>query len=314
MSKLRILVTGCAGDIGQSIGKILKSKTDLFSTIIGADLHLEHAGKFIFDKCEILPKYDNLDYKNKLLEIIQKHSINLVIPIAEPELRNITKYNYQDNFFGVPIIIANQLAREVGFDKKATADFLFSNKLPFPKTYLINEYNQEKYPVLIKSRTGSGSKSIHLVNNYDEIARFKYIYPDFIVQEVLSDDNGEFTCGLFRSDSGEIRDIIFKRKLMGGFSGFGVREDNPIISLFLKKLAILLELRGSINIQLRLVNNQPFVFEINPRFSSTVLFRHLMGYEDLIWSIQDKMNLPLSNFNINQSFTKFYKGFTEYVD
>ena len=49
--KLKVLVTGCGGDIGQSIGKILKSKPELFTLVIGADLHQDHAGKFIFDKC-----------------------------------------------------------------------------------------------------------------------------------------------------------------------------------------------------------------------------------------------------------------------
>ena len=56
------------------------------------------------------------------------------------------------------------------------------------------------------------------------------------------------------------------------------------------------------------------VFEINPRFSSTVLFRHMMGYEDVIWSIQDKLGLELDSYRINQSINKFYKGFSEYVD
>ena len=49
--KLKVLVTGFGEDIGQSIGKILKSKPELFSLVIGADLDQDHAGKFIFDSC-----------------------------------------------------------------------------------------------------------------------------------------------------------------------------------------------------------------------------------------------------------------------
>ena len=67
---------------------------------------------------------------------------------------------------------------------------------------------------MIKSRDGSGSKSIHVVNNNDEMTLYKKFYPDFIAQEFLNDVGGEFTCGLFRSNSGEVRDIIFKRKLI----------------------------------------------------------------------------------------------------
>jgi carbamoyl-phosphate synthase large subunit len=52
-------------------------------------------------------------------------------------------------------------------------------------------------------------------------------------------------------------------------------------------LAEALDLRGSINVQLRITTNGPRIFEINPRFSSTVLMRHQMGFCDLVWSIQD---------------------------
>jgi carbamoyl-phosphate synthase large subunit len=313
-NKLRVLITGCGGDIGQSIGKILKSRPELFSLVIGADLHKDHAGKFIFDECHTVPRCHSDSYQLEVLELIDKNEIDIVIPISEPELRQMEKHQYQDDFFGRPVIMANQQALHVGFDKKMTSDFLAHNELPFPDTFLISDYNKDKYPVLIKSRDGSGSKSIQIVNNQDELTFYKRMYPNFIAQEFLIDQGGEFTCGLFRSTSGEIRDVIFKRKLIGGFSGFGSREEHPKISQLLYELAVLLDLRGSINVQLRLVNDIPVIFEINPRFSSTVLFRHMMGYEDVIWSIQDKLNMPLDSYQINHSINKFYKGFSEYVD
>lgn len=312
--KLKVLVTGCGGDIGQSIGKILKSKPELFTLIIGADLHQDHAGKFIFDKCYTVPRCHVDGYQLEVLNIIKQNEIDLVIPISEPELRQMEKQQCQDNFFGKPVIMANQQSLNIGFDKKLTSDFLAHNELPFPETFYITDYDKNNYPVLIKSRNGSGSKSIHLVNNNDEMTLYQKIYPDFIVQEFLNDEGGEFTCGLFRSTSGEVRDIIFKRKLIGGFSGFGSREEHPAISKLLRQLAVLLDLRGSINVQLRLVNSTPVIFEINPRFSSTVLFRHMMGFEDVIWSIQDKLEMSIDTYHINHSINKFYKGFSEYVN
>jgi carbamoyl-phosphate synthase large subunit len=313
-NKLKILVTGCGGDIAQSIGKILKSRTDIFSNIIGADIHDQHAGKFIFDECFILPRCDSEEYKFSVTQLIKKHHIDLVIPISEPELRIIEKNHYDDDFFGKPVIMANWQSLNVGFDKKLTADFLAQHNLPFPVTKLITAFDNFNFPVLIKSRDGSGSKSIHIVRNQEEMDLFQKIYPEFISQEYLSNDNGEYTCGLFRSEAGDIRDIILKRKLMGGFSGYGTREVNQVISKLLHRLAILLDLRGSINVQLKLVHDVPVIFEINPRFSSTVLFRHLMGFEDVIWSIQDKLCLSLDSYQVNQSISKFYKGFSEYVD
>jgi len=78
-------------------------------------------------------------------------------------------------------------------------------------------------------------------------------------------------------------------------------------------LAVKLDLVGSINVQLRITENLPKVFEINPRFSSTVLYRHLFGFEDLIWSIEDKLGLELSDNRQNSNGRKFYKGYQEYI-
>ena len=46
-SKYNILITGCGGDIGQSIAKILKSN-HMFDNVIGCDMSEENASKFIF--------------------------------------------------------------------------------------------------------------------------------------------------------------------------------------------------------------------------------------------------------------------------
>ncbi len=41
------------------------------------------------------------------------------------------------------------------------------------------------------------------------------------------------------------------------------------------------------NVQLRLTDKGPRVFEINPRFSSTVLMRHRLGYCDVLWAMEE---------------------------
>ena len=34
-----------------------------------------------------------------------------------------------------------------------------------------------------------------------------------------------------------------------------------------------------------MVSDEPCVFEINGRFSSTIMMRHLLGFKDLLWSL-----------------------------
>ncbi len=308
-----ILVTGCGGDIGQSIGKILKSDK-FFKSVIGCDMNDEHAGKFIFDICEKIPACRAENYFEVLEGIVKKYAIDIILPVSEPELRFFTERKISSQISGKPLITANLKAMEIGFDKLKTAQFLKTENLIYPETTLISEVLQPKLPMILKDRTGSGSKALFLVKDFEEFEFYKKKYPGYILQQYLENANEEYTCGLFRDAKGNIRILNYKRKLMGGFSGYGLVVENKQIDDLLYQIAKKIDLRGSINVQLRLTEKGPMVFEINPRFSSTVMFRHMMGFKDVIWSIQDVLGSGIDNYTPPPAGKKFYKGFYEYID
>ncbi len=311
--KHNILVTGCGGDIGQSIGKILKSHP-MFGSVIGCDMSEQHPGKFIFERCLKIPAISSDKYQSTLEGFIKEFNIDIILPASEPELRYYTKNNICDNFLGVLLVSANIKAMEIGFDKLLTAKFLKEKGLPFPLTQVAGEVTQPELPVIMKSRSGSGSKSLFLIEDIHDFNFYRAKHPDYIIQEFIKNGDAEFTCGLFRDLKGNIRTISYKRKLIGGFSGFGEVVQNDEIDRLLLTIGEKLNLRGSINIQLRLSDRGPLVFEINPRFSSTVMFRHLMGFEDVLWSIQDRLGEEIADYSAPATGRKFYKGFSEYVD
>ena len=309
-----ILVTGCGGDIGQSIGKILL-KSLYTKNLYGLDISDKNAAQFIYPNFSTGLRFNHPNYLNALENFIETNEIDIIIPISEPELRYFSIQNKLNNIGKAKMITASALALEVGFDKYKTAEFLKKEGLPFPKTVLAKDITAlDEFPVILKSRTGSGSKDIHKINTMDEFLFYtRNTVEDYVTQELITDENGEFTCGLFRSSHGEIRSQIFKRELHGGYSGYGEVVENRPITLLLEKLALKLDLVGSINVQLRIAENTPKIFEINPRFSSTVLFRHLFGFEDVIWSIQDRLQLKISDNRKDVIGKKFYKGFSEYI-
>lgn len=313
-SALNILVTGCGGDIGQSIGKILLNSY-YTKNLFGIDISDKNAAQFIYPNFSVGLRFSHPEYLKYLEAFIEKNAIDVIIPIAEPELRFFSEQNLLDKIGSVKMITASAMALEVGFDKYKTAEFLKLASLPYPETFLAKDIKEiSSFPVILKSKKGSGSKDIYKINAMDEFAFYtKNHIEDYIVQEFITDQNGEFTCGLFRSKKGEIRSIIFKRELHGGYSGYGEVVEKEMITNLLHNLAIKLNLEGSINVQLRISENEPKVFEINPRFSSTVLYRHLFGFEDVIWSIEDALGLQLSDTRQNSVGRKFYKGFSEYI-
>ncbi|MFY0603978.1 MAG: ATP-grasp domain-containing protein [Flavobacteriaceae bacterium] len=312
--KLSILVTGCGGDIGQSIGKIL-IESDFVNYLVGCDISEKNAGKFIFKDFIIGLACTDTNYLKSLEDIIFDKEIDIIIPIAEPELRFLYQESVLDKIANAKIICANKKALKIGFDKLETALFLKENKLPFPETKLLSDVNTSiDYPVIMKSRYGSGSSSVYIVKDQIDFDYLKCKHPDYIVQEYLTSKEGEYTCGVFRSKAGMIRSIILKRELTGGYSGYGEVVHNDEITNVLNQIATKLNLTGSINIQLRITSKGPVVFEINPRFSSTVLFRHKFGFKDLIWSIQDQLNQDISSYNEINVGKRFYKGFSEFID
>lgn len=313
MNKYIILVTGCGGDIGQSIGKILCS-SGMFQSVIGCDMNDEHPGKFIFNEFIKIPHCKSTEYFHELKKVIIDFSVDFILPVSEPELRHFANSNIHSSLFGKTLIKANFKSMQVGFDKYLTAMFLKNEGMPFPKTKIVSEIEHPELPLILKSRNGSGSTNIFFIENTEDFSFYKKKYPEYIAQQFLENANEEYTCGLFRSKRGEIRDIIFKRKLTGGFSGFGYVVENVQIHELLISVAKKLELVGSINIQLRLTDKGPMIFEINPRFSSTAMFRHLMGFKDVIWSIEDSLNLSVSDYNPPSIGKKFYKGYHEYID
>ncbi len=310
--KVNVLVTGCGGDIGQSIGKILKESA-LVNELHGCDISDKNAGKFIYSNFFIGVPYKDTNYLSNLERYIEAHKIDFIIPMAEPELRYFSDTDNLKSIGRAKMLTASSEALIIGFDKLATANFLKENNLPFPETTLVSKEGSPNFPVILKSRTGSGSAAVYKVDNIEDYNYIKSKHTGFIAQEFLEDNQGEYTCGVFRSKKGTIRTLIFKRELTGGYSGYGEIIKNEDINNLLRNLAVKINLEGSINVQLRLTKKGPVVFEINPRFSSTVLFRHMFGFKDLEWSIKDKLNMDIEAYEDAKEGQKFYKGFNEFI-
>ena len=77
------------------------------------------------------------------------------------------------------------------------------------------------------------------------------------------------------------------RELVGGFTGWAQVVDEPEAVSQCIALAEALDLRGPMNAQMRITDRGPRIFEINPRLSSTVYLRHLLGFSDVQWMLDE---------------------------
>jgi len=311
MSFENIIVTGCGGDIGISIGRILKT-SNVSNRVIGCDINEEHGGSVFFDVFEIVERADSKYYIESLLNICKKYSVDLIIPTSEPELRFFLNEDIVGSLDGTPVLGVNKKALTIGFDKGLTSDFLKSSGLSYPWTILVSKGMPKEFPCIIKGRYGAGSREIVVVEE-EVVDYYATKRPDDLWQEYLSPDDQEYTCGVYRSKTGEIRTIILKRRLGGSLTVYGEVRENMEIEVMLNRLAELLDLQGSINPQLRLTERGPVIFEINPRFSSTVMFRHLLGFKDLLWSINEIAGKAIEDYMPPQVGTRFYRASQEVI-
>jgi carbamoyl-phosphate synthase large subunit len=310
---MKILVTGIAGDIGNGIGRILRG-CEFVETLIGCDIHSEHMGAYVFDACEIVPRASSPGYLEALQSLCAKAKLDAIVVTSEPELRFLSDQIEKNALQPLPLVMANQDAMRIGFDKLKTADFVAALGCPTPWTRPVSTASPLGYPCILKSRFGAGNQGVYVVKTPDLVDAYRALFPDYIWQEYMPDDENEYTCGVYGCTDGEVRVIVFRRRLVSGVTGYAELVKNVAIESLCVKVAKALNLKGSINIQLRLDARGPMIFEINPRFSSTIVFRHKMGFTDLLWSLEEQvLGMRTSYKPLYSIGTKIYRAFDEVI-
>ena len=291
-----ILLTGAGGDIGIALARVFREALP-DTPILGADCDAQAVGAEFVDAFHILPRADAPDYIDALRALIRREEVQLLIPLAENELsRLLAEGCIGGGIEDAQIISANERALSTGLDKFRTAQLLEEAGLPMPQTGIVGEHEPGDFDLIIKPRSGQGSKGLLRLerSGYESVMAQR---EGDIWQRWLKDESEEYTCGLARFETMPTRSLAFRRTLRGGLTGRGEVIHDPRLTQLCADVAEALDLNGAINIQLRLDAGTPCIFEINPRFSSTVGFRHRLGFRDAVWSIQDSLGLPISAYD-----------------
>ena len=295
--KKRVLISGIGGDIAQGISRIIKENFPSWK-IYGSDITTSHSGKLFADKFLQLPKTDLKNkYISRLNYFIKNHKIDLFIPTSEKEIVffDLNKKKIKVRKY----ISSSSNLIKIGIDKYKTNLFLKSLNLPHPWTYTSKNYKKiSQFPCIAKPRFGKGSKNIFYCNNFNEAKFFANYLDELIFQEILFPKKKEITCAVYRFKNKKVKVIQLMRKLKESYTCWAQVIKNSKIEKLCKKIAKNIGFFGSANFQLILTKKGPMIFEINPRFSSTVLMRNYLGFTDLLWSIEEKFGLKLTKNKI----------------
>lgn len=305
---MKVLVSGVAGDIGLGIARVLK-EWHFFSGLYGIDIHSDHPGHLLIDECAVAPRANEDYYISWLSEYIFENKIDVFIPTSEAEISKLALAGMY-KIAGAIIVRNCDFTIEKSLDKFECLSYLSSCGIPVPQHGLVGIDMPSSYPVIAKPRSGQGSKGIALIKNAEELASCQ---PGLVWQSYLAPDDQEYTCAVYCSAGTDTHVLVMRRKLVGGLTGSGVVVECPDIEKYVRRIAENMELNGAINIQLRLAEEGPRLFEINPRLSSTVVFRDKMGFTDVRWWITDKLGLENPPYSAPKAGTRFYRGSQEYI-
>ena len=208
-----------------------------------------------------------------------------------------------------PILINSSNIVKIFLNKISTQNFLKRNDIyPTKFSLPLNKITKYSKPFFLKKIFGSGNKNYQIINSKKKFKKLSKLKKnEWMAQEYLNYKYEEYTCALVKIEK-FISVIILKRKLNGGLTYYAELIKNKEIQNTLETMAKKIDLKGSINIQLKIHNNRVAIFEINPRISSTVMIRHKLGFTDCLWWIEFFLfkKKPISKKIINKRVYKFY--------
>lgn len=288
MSK-NILVTGAGALLGQGILRLLQV-SNFEKKIYTADPDPRSTGHWLGNYAITIPKVSEEGYIEVIKDVIKKHRIDAVLVGTDVELPIFAKY--KDLFlkeFNCIVIVSNQTVVKIANDKFLTSEFLEKNNFPFPFSVMAND--KEKlieierkfgYPLFAKPFDGARSLGIKKVENNQELMEIYSPNSNLVVQQYLSETEGEYTSGCVVVE-GKCKAIVtLRRDLRDGNTYRAYRDENSAkYDEFIMQIAEKLNPDGPVNFQFRIFNDKPVIFEINGRFSGTTPLRHFFGFNEV---------------------------------
>jgi carbamoyl-phosphate synthase large subunit len=305
---MKILVSGAGGDIGVGVGRVLK-EWGIFDRLYGIDVSDDHPAKIIFDQVNIAPRSDDSSYLEWLCNFISNNAIDLFIPTSESEIFVISN-NIDQIKKHTKILINDQLIVNKSLDKWETLNFLASNGVAVPNNGILGQDIPLNFPVIVKPRRGHGSKDLQKIETKSVL---KNCPKDSVWQDYLKPSDQEYTCAVYVSKDFNLKTLLIKRLLVGGNTGKGVVVKNKKIKDYVESIAKAFNKPGCYNVQLTLTTDGPRIFEINPRLSSTLVFRDKLGFKDLRWWVSEMLNIEYSLYEDVAEGTRIYRGNSEYI-
>lgn len=274
--------------LGQGVLRCLRFSKNAYY-IVTADPDYRAQGHSLGNKAYTVPMAIDPRYMNAIEGIIQEERIDVVFVGTDTELPLLARHKPRlEELYGVKVVVSSPRVIAIANDKWLTAQFLKENGFPYPASALTTDpkaiaalRHSSPFPYIAKPVDGARSKGIKIIQNDKDLEAVCSYPNNLVVQEMLSEQEGEFTTGCMVVE-GKCRAIVsLRRDLRDGNTYRAYREGDSLHDALICEIAEHLGVEGPANFQYRIREGKPVVFEVNARFSGTTPLRHMFGFNEV---------------------------------
>lgn len=292
-------------------GELLKDfrqSMEMGSRIIATDNSPYAPALYFADKQYIVPRIDDPNYIDTIIEICRNEKINAVTTFIDPEIMVLAENRERFTELGVEVLAPYLETAKLCFDKYEMFKYLTKAGIRTPMTWGTFEEVKRAIdtgeiflPVFVKPRTGSGSVGARKIFDLETLNIAFEQDPSLIAQELMT---GE---GCFDLDADIYIDtichkpvsIFSKRKIsttIGGANKTISFKDEKLFAFAQEALSKLL-FNGPVDADFFYKNGEYYLSEVNPRFGGAYLHAYGAGV-DFIKLIENNLRGQSNKINI----------------
>jgi carbamoyl-phosphate synthase large subunit len=266
------MVTGAGGPAAVSVLKSLSADPSV--TLIAADMDPWAAGLYLVppEARTLVPAGLDPGFAGAALARCVAMGADVLIPTVDAELRPLGRARAEFSRAGVELLLAPDPALDVTLDKLALAECC-AGHVPVPRTERLDqvlEPDSWTYPVMVKPRTGSGSRGICVVESSQALARMD-ASADFLVQQYLP--GAEYSIDVLADVAGHVVASVprVRERVDSGVSVAGRTVRDGELERLGAAVATITGLTYIANVQFRRdAAGRPALLEVNPRVPGTL--------------------------------------------
>jgi carbamoyl-phosphate synthase large subunit len=290
----RVLVTGTGGPSGVCI---MKALADGPWEIYSADIDPYAAGLYLVDPRHraIVPRGDDETFVPEIIRLCAREQIDVLVPTVDSELLPLAMAQTELADQGVQLVLASEQTLRDCLDKW-TLHGRCAGALRVPDTVLVDaDFDPAACtpPVIVKPRSGSGSRGVRRVDDRDELARLPRD-ATLLVQEYLP--GTEYSLDVLARADGAIVAVVPRSRLKvdSGIAVTGRTVHDESLQRIGALVAQRIGLTSVANVQVKLTGDgEPALLEVNPRFPGTMSLTVASGVNMPSLCVQEALGIEL---------------------